>query len=128
MVKRIYRRYAEIHSFSMVSGELNEDEIPSQSGGRWYPLTIPRVLINECYTGRTYYRRTKRVMSHNGRNGNGPRSQVALRPKEEWIEVEGCTPRIIDEVTWRRVQDILDDPERISRRSTGRAYALGSRT
>lgn len=50
------------------------------------------------------------------------------RPEEEWIEVKGCTPRIINEATWRRVQDILADPERISRRSTGRYYALRSRT
>ena len=46
----------------------------------------------------------------------------------ERIEVEGCTPRIIDEVTWQRVQDILSDPRRISRRSTGQYYALRSRT
>ena len=53
---------------------------------------------------------------------------MVLRPEEDWIEVEGCTPRIIDETAWRRVQGILADPERISRRSTGRQYALRSRT
>jgi len=128
VVKRIFRRYAETISFSMVSGELNEAKVPSKGGGRWYPLTVRRVLSTESYTGRTFYRRTKRIYSHNGRNGKGPRSQVVLRPEEEWIEVEGCTPRIIDEGTWRRVQDILADPERISRRSAAGYYALSSRT
>ena len=128
VVRRIFQRYAETQSFSMVSGELNEAKIPAQAGGRWYPLTVRWVLSTESYTGRTYYRRTKRVKSHNGRNGSGPRSRVVLRPEEEWIEVDGCTPRIVDEAMWRRVQDILADPERISRRPTGRYYALSSRT
>ncbi len=110
VVKRIFRRYAETLSFSMVSGELNEANVPAKAGGRWYPLTVRRVLSTESYTGRTFYRRTKRVKSRNGRNGNGPRSQVVPRPQEEWIEVEGCTPRIIDETAWRRVHAILADP------------------
>ena len=127
VVKRIFRRYAETRSFSMVSSELNENRIPAKAGGLWYPLTIRRVLSTECYVGRTFYRRTKRTKVYNGKNGKGPRSQVVQRPEEEWIELEGCTPPIIEEGLWRRVQEILTDPERISRRHTARYYALGSR-
>ena len=128
VVKRIFRRYAETISFSMVPGELNEGNIPAQGGGRWYPLTVRRVLSTESYTGRTVYRRTKRIKAHQGKNGRGPKTQVVLRPEEEWIEVEGCAPRIIDEGMWRRVQEILADPERISRRPTARYHPLSSRT
>ncbi len=34
-------------SFSAVSRELNEAGIPAMAGGRWYPLTVRRVLMNE---------------------------------------------------------------------------------
>ena len=54
VVSRIFRRYAETRSFSMVSSELNEKRIPAQAGGFWYPLTIRRLLSTECYIGRTF--------------------------------------------------------------------------
>ena len=38
------------------------------------------------------------------------------RPAEEHIEIPGASPRIIDDVLWERVQQIMNDPERIARR------------
>lgn len=126
VVRRIYQRYAETRSFSTVSNELNKASVPSFSGGRWYPLTVRSVLINESYTGRTIFRRTKRVKSRKGATGKR-RSQVVMRPEEEWIEIKGATPRIIDNRLWDRVQEIIRDPERIRRRSAARFYALSTR-
>src|SRR3954451_22972931 len=40
VVRRIFTRYAETRSFSAVSNELNDQEIPPHRGPRWYPLTI----------------------------------------------------------------------------------------
>ncbi len=124
-MRRIFERYAETRSFSAVSRELNEAAIPALAGGRWYPLTIRRVLTNETYTGHTVYRRTKRVSSRaaNGRR----RSEVIERPLDEHIAVPGASPPIIDDAIWRRVQTILHDPERTRRQGTHRHYALGGR-
>ena len=98
VVRRIFERYAETRSFSAVSRELNEAGIPAMAGGRWYPLTIRRVLKNETYTGRTVYRRTKRVRSPsaNGRR----RSEVIERPLDEQIEVNGASPPLIEAAMW----------------------------
>jgi site-specific DNA recombinase len=126
VVRRVFQRYAENRSFSAVSNELNEAGVPSFSGGRWYPLTVRSVLTNENYTGRTIFRRTKRVKSRKGANGKR-RSLVVERPVEEWIEIEGATPRIVDDTLWERVQEIIRDPERIRRRPAGRFYALSTR-
>jgi len=126
VVQRIFQQYVDSQSFSQVSNELNEAGIPAFSGGQWYPLTIRRVLMNETYTGRAVYRKTKRLKLRRS-NGHGPASRVVVQPQEEWVKVEGSTPRIIDETLWQRVQEILNDPERTRRRPTPRHYALRGR-
>ena len=126
VIHRIFQRYAETRSFSAVSSELNEASIPSFSSGRWYPLTVRSILTNETYTGRTIFRRTKRIRARNTTTGKW-RSRVVQRPEEEWIQVEGATPRIIDDQLWARVQEIIHDLQRIRRRPAGRLYALSTR-
>ena len=126
VVRRIFERYAASRSFSAVSSELNDAGIPAFSGGRWYPITVRRLLLNDAYIGRTVYRRTRRVpvRAHGARR----RSRVVERPEEEHIEIPGATPAIIDEDLWSRVQAILDDPERTKRRSgPKRDYPLRGR-
>ena len=126
VVRRIFTRYAETRSLSAVSQTLNKAGIPALTGGRWYPLTVRRVLTNESYTGRLVYRRTKRVKSYHGRVGK-VRSRIVVRPEAEWIEIQGASPPIIDQALWERVQTILEDPERTRRQPTENFYALRSR-
>ena len=126
VVRRIFERYADSRSFSSVSNELNDAAIPAFSGGRWYPITIRRVLLNEAYIGRTVYRRTRRVPVR--APGARRRTRVVERPEHERIEIPGATPAIIDDELWARVQAILSDPERTSRRPVAkRRYALRGR-
>jgi len=114
VARRIFERYAETRSFSAVCSELNDEGIPAFSGGQWYPITVRRVLISEAYTGRTEYRRTKRVTVRG--NGARRRSRVIEQPTAEWIEIPGATPAIIE------------DPARTARRSVARRdYALRGR-
>jgi site-specific DNA recombinase len=126
VVRRIFRRYTETRSFSAVSAELNEEGLLAFSGGRWYPLTIRRMLRNESYTGRLVYRRTKWVATRNAHDGRRRRHPVE-RPVEEWIDIEGASPRIIEDALWFRVQQILDDPERTRQRPSARFYPLRGR-
>ncbi len=126
VVRRIFERYADSRSFSAVSNELNDAGIPAFSGGRWYPITVRRTLLNEAYIGRTVYRRTKRVPVR--APGARRRTRVVERPENEHIEIPGATPSIIDDDLWSRVQAILNDPERTSRRPVAkRHYALRGR-
>lgn len=126
VVRRIFERYAASRSFSAVANELNEADIPAFSGGRWYPITVRRVLLNDAYIGRTVYRRTKRVRVR--APGARRHTRVIERPEEERIEIPGATPPIVDDDLWSRVQAILNDPERTKRRSTPkRTYLLRGR-
>ncbi len=126
VVRRIFQRYAETRSFEMVARELNTDGIETLRGSRWSPVTIRHMLMNESYTGRMVYRRTKWTIVR-GRNGAKARRRPELRPESDWIEIEGASPRIVEDVLWKRVQDILKDPERIARRPAARSYELRSR-
>ena len=126
IVRRIFQRYTATQSFSKVSNELNEAGISAFSGGRWYPPTIRRILSNQSYTGLLIYRRTKRVKTRNG-NGTATATKVVQRPEEDWISVDGSTPEIVDPATWKRVQRILQDPERTRRQPTPRFYPLRGR-
>ena len=99
VVRQIFQRYTESRSFSAVSQELNKAGIPSLGGGPWYPITIRRQLLNECYTGRFIYRKTKRVKTRNVGNQRFNNKQID-RPTDEWIEVYNACPRVIDDDTW----------------------------
>ena len=126
VVRRIFERYAASRSFSAVANELNEAGIPALMGGRSYPITVRRVLLNEVCIGRTVYRRTRRVRVR--RAGGRRRTRVVVRPEGEHIEIPGATPPIIDDELWQRVQAILNDPERTKLRSTpNREYLLRGR-
>lgn len=116
VVRRIFQRYADCRSFTAVARELNKEGIPSFTGGRWYPLTVRRMLTNESYVGRLIFRRTKWVVSRNGASGKRRRRPV-LRSAEEWIEIKGASPQIVDAALWQRVRALLADPERIAPRS-----------
>ena len=127
VVRQIFQRYLETRSFSAVSQELNQAGIPSLGGGQWYPLTIRRQLLNECYTGRFIYRKTQRVKTRSGGKRGFTNRQID-RDAEDRIEVVDACPRIIDEDMWHRVQNILNDPERTKQLPTTRFYMLRGRT
>ncbi len=127
VVRRIFHRYAETRSYSKVSNELNDGGIAAFEGGRWYERTIRRLLMNESYTGRLIYLRTKWVPTRSAKTGRTYRRRTD-RPESDWIEIEGACPRIIDDALWARVQAILADPARIARRPTPTFYLLRSRT
>src|SRR6266536_2899975 len=126
VVRRIFARYAETRSFDRVSYELNQDGITAFDGGRWYPITIRRLLTNESYAGRLIYRRSRWVKTR-GTDGKMHRRQVE-RPIEDRVEIVGASPQIVDEALWRRVQAIIEDPERTKRAPTpARTYELRGR-
>ena len=104
---------------------MNDEGIPAHRGPRWYPLTIRNMLLNEAYAGRTYFNRTRWV-ARRGADGKRRRKPVA-RPAEEWVEVPGASPRVVDEVLWQRVREILSDPERKPKHTKIRVYPLRGR-
>ncbi len=125
VVRRIFRRLAETRSFSAVSNELNDEGITAFDGGRWYPITIRRLVQNESYTGRLVYRRTKWVKAR-GKDGKSRRSPVE-RSSDEHVEIPSASPRIIDDAIWDRVREILCESSRRPKHTALRSYPLRGR-
>jgi site-specific DNA recombinase len=114
IVRRIFTRFTELRSFDKVSHELNQQGITTYVGGSWHPVGVRRVLENESYTGRLLFRRSRWIKVR-GKDGKLHRKRVE-RPAEDRIEIPDASPRIIDDALWDRVQQIMNDPERVARR------------
>lgn len=126
VVRRIFEDFVAGGSCHGIATALNRESTPAFGGGRWYALTIRRVLLNEAYAGRTVYRRTK---AHKLRDSSRSRwvRRVEERDSSEWIEIVGATPAIVSVDLFRRAQARLSDPERRRRGKPSRQYALRGR-
>lgn len=65
----------------------------------WGSATVMRILRNQVYIGH--------MCSGKRRNRSFKLKQRNVVPEDEWIVVENTHEAIIDEVTWTRVQDLL---------------------
>lgn len=109
-----------------IAERLNRECVPAFNGGRWYALTVRRVLLNESYTGRTVYRRTRTAKVRDTARNQWVK-RVVERDASDWIEVEGATPAIVTEAQFLRVQAIFADPARRARTTPSHEYALRGR-
>ena len=89
-----------------IARTLNQQGVPSKSGGKWHPLTIRRMLTNSGYMGVTYYgkERVQKVK-------NSTKRLRALRDESEWIPVPGFTPPIVSESTFDLAQRKRSEPK-----------------
>ena len=126
IVRRIFEGFAEGASCNAISNVLNREGVTAFGGGNWYALTIRRVLLNETYTGRTIYRRTRAEKVRDA-SRNRWRRRVVERDQADWIEVDGATPAIISADLFVRAQRRLADPARRVRAAVTRRYALAGR-
>ena len=126
VVARLFEDFAAGRSCNRLANDLNEDAIPAFGGGRWYPLTIRRILMNETYTGRTVYRRTQVLKVRDVARSKWVR-RVVERDHEDWIEIEGVTPPIISADLFEQARARLDDPARKARAHPSYEYPLRGR-
>ena len=120
VVRRLFEDFAAGGSLMGLTNALNEEGVPSYSGGTWSPWTVRNVLLNPAYCGRTFYRRTKAQYRRDPVTGRRRRTML-VRDRSDWIEVPGATPAIIPESLFETVQVRFHDPER--RRAAERKYA-----
>ena len=100
VVRRIFDGYALGQSLKRITHSLNADGIASPKGGTWDTSTVTRILHNEAYRGWRIWNRTHKVRQANGRLTN------RLRPRSEWVIVEGAHPAIIDAELWQAAERV----------------------
>jgi site-specific DNA recombinase len=100
IAKEIIRRVADGDGIHTIMRDLNNRGVPGPRGRRWETYVIRQMVRNIGYIGR-------RV--HRGEDF-GP----------------ACWAPLVDEVTWRRANARLDDPERRTSRGTELQYLLAN--
>ena len=110
VVRRIFTAFAEGASPRTIVAELNRDGVPSPRGGTWsfsalygHPQKGTGILRNRLYTGIVVWNRSQWVKDPE----TGVRKRRE-RPREEWIEHEDESLRIVDQDLFDQVQDRLD--------------------
>ena len=126
VVRRIFEAFVAGRACNGIANDLNCEGIPAFSGGRWYALTVRRLLKNEAFVGRTIYRRTHVDRVRDVERGRWTR-RVVERDQAEWIEIAGATPAIIDQGVFDAARKILDDPSRRPQTAPSDVYLLRGR-
>ena len=107
IVKLIFEQYANGESIAQIMRNLDEKGIPSPKGKKWVRKTIlglrekeEGILRNEIYIGTLVYNKTRIVV-----NPETKKSQMIVKPKEEWVR--GYVPhlRIIDDELWKKARN-----------------------
>lgn len=86
----------------LIAKYLNEKGIPTQKNSKWTVATINGILRNPVYIGHVRWNSRPQVKRRDG--NSRPR-----KPREQWIEEKGLHPPIIDEITFKRAQEIMNE-------------------
>jgi len=98
VVERIFEMRASGRLVTHIAKYLNGEGIAGPTGKKWSYATIRRLVRDELYIGIVNWNRTR-----NERDPAG-RMRQRKRDPEEWVTVENPELRIVDKLTWDRVQ------------------------
>ena len=126
LVAEMFRRYADDGaSIADLARWLTSQGAPTRTGkNRWDRSVIWAMLRNPAYAGTAVFGKTmatsgtpglNRVARRQGRTT--PRAVKTIgRPREQWLEIG--VPAIVDQVTFARVAQRLEDNKRFAARNT----------
>lgn len=87
-----------------IAQKLNDLNILSYTGKQWISPSVINILKNAVYIGKIQWKKKKTKKSVEP----GKCRNVATRPKEEWIDVEGKHQPIVDNSVFNSAQEILE--------------------
>ena len=99
VVKKFFEMNANGIPVTEIAKHLNGASIPGPGGKGWPYATLRRMLRDELYIGVINWNRTR-----NERDPDSGKIRQRKRDPQEWVIVENPDLRIIDQVTWDRVQ------------------------
>jgi site-specific DNA recombinase len=97
-VKMIFHLYTDGQGSTKIAQRLDELGIKSHTGNHWDPSVVRSILKNEVYIGRLQWRKSYR---------NKVAKICYIRPREDWIDVQGKHKPLIDEDTFQLAQKML---------------------
>ncbi|MCT4507184.1 MAG: recombinase family protein [Tepidibacter sp.] len=104
VVKIIFDLYTNHHLGSKkIADKLNNMNYKSYTGSNWSSSSVLSIIKNNVYTGRIQWKKTINKKS----NEIGKNKETKIRPKTEWIDVQGKHKAIISSRTYEKAQKIL---------------------
>ena len=97
-IKAIFEQYSDGVGYSKILDYLNSMGFRTKRGNLFAKNSLNSILTNEKYVGLYVY--NKRQDEKDCRGKRNP----YIRPKDEWIQIEGGLPAIIDKDTFDKVQ------------------------
>lgn len=109
VVKKIFEIYAIEKSLGKTAQRLFEEGYRSRSGKTFSPFMLGNLLGSETYIGKCYFKTRTKAEPKNPRKANRRKkaSSYVWRPRSEWLGID--VPAIIDNLTFRAVQEIRKD-------------------
>lgn len=122
IVRYIYYLYVtEKMKGPAIAKRLTEEAIPCRNS-KWRDTLIYSILKNEAYTGTAYMfkhrvlepKRSPKTKEYRRRKNTSRRT----RPQADWVGIP--VPRIIDDETWNKAQELLIKNSRTSKRNNNK--------
>ncbi|WP_282154848.1 recombinase family protein [Cytobacillus gottheilii] len=88
---------------AMIANKLNELGYKTAKGNKWSNSSVLSVIKNAVYAGRIQWGKTKTTKSTDPHKTK----EIATKPKEQWIDVEGKHEPIITMELFQKAQEVL---------------------
>lgn len=104
VVRLIFNLYTkEKIGCKKISNKLNQLGYKTYTGKKWSNYSVLNIIKNEVYTGKVQWKKNRIKKS----SKPGQTKEVQMRPKSEWISVEGKHKGIISDDIYITAQEIL---------------------
>jgi hypothetical protein len=110
----IYRMRAAGTSYSSISRDLNQKEVPGPNGKSWSYTTVRSILANPVYIGIVYWNLTSQAA-----NPETGQKEFFKTPKDQIIEVPHTELRIIEDELWHVAQSTNEKMKAFGRARLG---------
>ncbi len=106
IVREIFRRIIAGDSMNAIAKDLNEREIPTALGGKWYSHRIHDIVANEKYTGNA-------LLQKKYRNNHLEKKLIRNNGELPQYYAEGTHDAIIDNETYETAQKVLQQNQEV---------------
>lgn len=121
IVRLIFAMYGDGYGYTDILAELHTRGCKTKIGAEFAKNSLHGILSNEKYNGTYIYNRSS------PKNEDGSRNSHRSKSQEEIITIPGGCPRIVDDLTYKKVQRRLEENRRAgagARNNAKRPYLL----
>lgn len=114
VVKLIFELYTKKYlGCQKIANKLNQLGYRSYTGKEWSNASVNNIIKNEVYTGKIQWKKNEITKS----NKPNQSKEVRMRPKSDWITVDGRHEPLISKDTYQTAQKILSSRSHVPYRT-----------